>query len=58
MGSLARLLQRVAFWLAIGLSAAYPVAMVYPDASAPEILLGLIGVHAVTLLLGHGHARE
>lgn len=58
LATLASFLQGVAFWVAIGLSAGYPIAFLYPEASAPEFLLGLIGLHATALLLGHGYERE
>jgi hypothetical protein len=56
--TLAAVVRALAFWVAIALTAAYPVAFLLPEASLPQVITGLVFVHAFSLLLGHGHATR
>lgn len=49
--------ERVAFWLAVSIPALYLPLLVAVefDALAPEALVGVVGVNAVALLLGHSY---
>jgi len=53
--ALRRLVQAIAFWSAILLLAAYPAALLVPEAGSPNVLGGLIGAHAALLFVGHGY---
>lgn len=53
-------LQRTAFWVAVVLPLLYPAVLLFtawiPDAGT--VLAGLVGIHSVSLLLGHAYRRE
>jgi hypothetical protein len=51
VAGLAWLVRSVAFWLAVLLPAAYPVALVVALEALPALLVS----HTVAVALGHGH---
>ncbi len=51
-------LQAVAFWAAILLTAAYPVALALPEWVGTQTIAALIVTHGFALFVGHEHAQQ
>lgn len=43
----------IAFWIAVFLVGAYPIALFHPALSTPEGVAALLGIHAVALVVGY-----
>lgn len=51
-------LQALAFWAAILLTAAYPVALALPESVGLQTIAAILLTHGVALFVGHGHAQR